>query len=481
MMRNKMKKRRTKFALNLLSAVAIAALVPHAAKAEGFGFSTDEIGQYLLIGLGPVNDGQDETGTNVPGIGQAVNVNNYELGANKAPTPSPFGTANGSSLLGNVPDIPEGSATYSGTSVSTGTGVIGTSNLNAQEVGTGIGGDGNIAITHSDGVLNLQDVGVYADPSVGIRCTASVANCNETATSSNSAFYDGDVVSAALADNFPNTFTRTGITPGTNNTEGTGQDVPTSGPNSPPASTLIAPPGNGGTNAGVTGNFNFTPLLDELFGAAGAWATISGYNSGNLMEPDGRFLTLNVSGSGTGNVAGGGAGIINSNLEINLESGLNIIDFDTGGGVDLLLSNTTLVIDGPEDAFAIFRLPDDANFNITNSNILAGDRLGLNNIVFYTDKMDSNQHFNFSNTILNGISFWSLGRSGGEINIDNAQGCVQLVADKITLNDVRFDYCGPGVGTPPEMPEPTSLTMTATGLIGLFKLYRRKKRASQTA
>ncbi len=111
--------------------------------------------------------------------------------------------------------------------------------------------------------------------------------------------------------------------------------------------------------------------------------------------------------------------------------------------------------DGPAGAQAIFVVPDDANFLISNGNILVGDGgIDLDSVVIFSDKHDTNAHFSFDNTVINGVAFWSIGASGpattgGEIAINNGQGCTQLIADKITLNDVRFGRCGPGFGPPP--------------------------------
>ena len=119
--------------------------------------------------------------------------------------------------------------------------------LNARTVETGVTGDANIAVTNSDGVFNLQDVGVYADS--GIRCGRGVAACDDG--TQNSFLNDPNL--------FPNTFVSTGFTnPGVNkNTGGTGTLV---NPNDADQSTRIDDP----VFTGVTGNFNFTPLLDEL-------------------------------------------------------------------------------------------------------------------------------------------------------------------------------------------------------------------------
>jgi len=354
-------------------------------------FSTDEIGKYLIVASGAVNG----DGMMVVGIGQAENTNNFELGANKAPVPSTsdFLTGNGGGggpgLAGNVRALP----------------------ANAATVMFGTFFDGNIAITSPDGVFNLQDVGVFADPDIGIQTKQPESSAD--VGSSNSFFND--------PNEYPNTFD--GVT-------GTKIDANGSpGPTVAVEATRIDQP-NG---AGVTGGVDFTSLLDELFGPIGAKMTIP------TLAPT---ATLDVS-SGIGNGPSPGE-IKDTDHTINLIPGLNVIDVVTGGGIDFKLNNANLVIQGGENSAAIFRLPDDANFIITQGNILIGNGgIGLNNVVFFTDKMDNNSHYNFDNTIINGVAFWSLAMTGGEININDSQGCTQLIADKVNLNDVRFNRCTP--------------------------------------
>ena len=372
-------------------------LVPFVASATPI--STTELSQYLLVGMGPVNDAQATIGTGTqPGVGQAVNVNNYELGANKAPVPSTsdfLDSGGGPGLAGNVAALPG----------------------NAQEVGTGITGDGNVAITHLDGVFNLQDVGVYADR--GIQCARSMVGCD--AGTQNSFFND--------PMQFPNTY---------NPLTQSGVQI---NPGHADQSTRIDRP----LQAGVTGNVDFSALNAEIAAAKSEIPLLAKTGDLNLSGTDGK---------------------ISSDRTYTVGAGLSVVDIFTGGS-DFLLENANLVIQGTAESFVIFRLETGvANFIISNGNVLAGDGgIGLNNIVFVSNSEDNDTHFNFDNTILNGVAFWSLGMHGGEININNSQGCTQLVADKITLNDVRFARCGFG-SQAPEPAAPLLGLLTGVALLG---------------
>ncbi len=333
-------------------------------------FFTDEIRDWLLIGNGPLN------------VAQAVNTNNFEFGANKAPVPS--NSDCGPTLLGAVPNLPP----------------------NIIPVFSGISGDGNVAIIMSmpDGVYNLQDVGVFADKGIKTAGPLGVTGDGGTDAGTSESYFNDP--------QYPNTFD--GIA---DCTFFAGDPLK-----------LI----DDDVFTGVMGSVDFTALKAELYGPAGARAVIP------ILIPDD---ILDVSSGIPGSAS---QGVIQStDVTINLGPGLNVIDVDTGGGVDFLLDNSNLIIDGPANSFAIIRIPSDANFIISNGNVLVGDGgIGLNNVIFYSENAENNVHFNFDNTILNGVAFWTL-EPEGEININNAQGCTQLIADKITLNDVRFTRCAP--------------------------------------
>ena len=204
------------------------------------------------------------------------------------------------------------------------------------------------------------------------------------------------------------------------------------------------------TSNGLNGNVDLSAVSAELFSAR---ATIPAFVADNS-------ILLDFSSDG----------IWDTQLTINLLPGITVIDFITGGN-DLLLVNENLLIDGPNDAFAIFRIPDEANFNVSQSNIVVGDSgIGLHNVLFYTDKPDNNQHVNVNDAIINGIAFWDLSMGGGEITFNNVQGCTQAVADKINLNDVRLNNCAFA-----PIPEPRTALLFAIGLstVGLQLRGRR--------
>ena len=233
-----------------------------------------------------------------------------------------------------------------------------------------------------------------------------------------------------------------------------------------------------GPGIGVVGDVDFTELNNELAAVKSEIASLG---------PVTQIIDL-----GGGSLQPGENGVVSgacddpNNCSIyttTLESGLNVIDVTADGDINVNFVNW--VIDGPSDAFAIFRIPDGKNFKVSQSNILAGSGLGsLNQLVFASLNTTNGEHFNVNNAIVNGVAFWSLfghkeglpEMSVGEINWNNVQGCTQAIAGKINLNDVRLNQCGPGV-----IPVPAALPLLITGLasfVGFGFASRRKRKAA---
>lgn len=189
---------------------------------------------------------------------------------------------------------------------------------------------------------------------------------------------------------------------------------------------------------GLVAGVDFSLLLGELSTAASLIPT--------LLQTS----VLDVSGSG--------GEIQNTTHTVSLNAGLNVIDIVTGGG-DFKLTNSNLVFDGPSGAIAIVRVPDVANFLVSQSAILVGNGgIGLNNVLIYSDRDDNATHFSFNSMLVNGVAFWDLSSYSdpSEIVGNNVQGCTQLVGNKVNAGqNVRLTRCSfSGVSVPEPSPSP---------------------------
>jgi hypothetical protein len=195
---------------------------------------------------------------------------------------------------------------------------------------------------------------------------------------------------------------------------------------------------------GLTGNVPFAGVLADLAASRSQIAALPGDDV--LLFPGGDW----------------------NQARVDLGPGLTVFDLDTGGN-DLLVQNETVVIDGPPGATAIFRVPDDANFLVSQSAIVIGDGgIAPGSVLFHSDRPDDDTHFSFSSAVVNGVAFWDLGDSGGETAFSNVQGCTQVIGDKLNLSDVRLTRCSFAV------PEPGAVALGAAAVGALAGLARRR-------
>lgn len=156
---------------------------------------------------------------------------------------------------------------------------------------------------------------------------------------------------------------------------------------------------------------------------------------------------------------------VDSNTTITLASGLNVIIIDSGSD-DMKINNAGLVIDGPADSSVIFVLDDQENdFLFSNASISIGESgIGNDSVLFAMLDGGNGSNFDFSKVIVNGAAFWDLSEDGGQINMDNVQGCGQWVGDHLNFNDVQLARCSVGGA----VPEPCMLTLATVGFLCLL-------------
>ncbi len=468
-------RRKTSYAiwrLSVITAVGLICFGPGClAHADGIlPFDTIEINKYLLIGT-----------TDDP-TADAVDVDNGELGSHKAGAPfdptftTPDGTFPGQLII-NVPDIP----------------------LGALPVFGGINHSGNIAVTHSQGNFNFNDVAVYAD--TGVQAADSAGNADHSNSGSNYYYYDTTFTDDPNdpddgSGGFTNTLDSFGLAnPGVNNnTFATGksvkaQDVP---------ATYNLVDGNG-----LTGEVNFEALKADLGVARTAIAKFDkdddNYNEdgngnpinfatidltksssiiGKSMHPNDKGF--DVSGDITATADSEDAG---GSFTVTLQNtGLTVIDFDLKEGASKLeVSNYNFVIDGPEGSFAVLRVPNGVEFATTQANVLAGTGgIGYHGIIIATLNTETNNRFTFSQSILNGVAFWSLPVDNGKIDHSNTQGCAQFISGIVDMDNVRYVHCTAG----PIIPAPSTVVgLASMGMVAAvaWLLRRRRSAASRVA
>lgn len=165
---------------------------------------------------------------------------------------------------------------------------------------------------------------------------------------------------------------------------------------------------------------------------------------------------------------------VDENTTITLGAGLNVIKIGTGGN-DAKINNAGLVINGEEGSSVIFLLKDqEQNFLFTNASITYGTGgIGSDAIIFAMLNGGNDSNFDFSKVIVNGVKFWDLSEDGGQINMDNVQGCGQWVGDHLNFNDVQLARCAPPSPPINVIPEPGASTLLAAGFLAIVGAVRR--------
>ena len=296
----------------------------------------------------------------------------------------------------------------------------------AAPVFQGIDYSGNVALTSGSGTFAMGDIQVFADLGVQAANTSPVQ-------------------SVSNADYFPNlqTTANDGATAG-NEANGDLDDP------SAPGTT------DGGThnNDGLEGDVDLSQLLTDL----GLWRTfIQNLDEGTdpLCEITSDIISQNAKdGSGP--------------LEVNYDScdkngdGIAVIDINRSGN-DFKVDTSDWIIDGSGNVLFIFRIRGNANMLMPNAAILLGDggigggsmstpvsKIGAIFVKahpFEEGTSSSDQVFNGSNVILNGIALWDLVEVGTgqasdtELIINNGQGCAQFISTKVNFQDVRWNRC----------------------------------------
>lgn len=192
---------------------------------------------------------------------------------------------------------------------------------------------------------------------------------------------------------------------------------------------------------------------------------------------------------------------IKGNYTFYLSEGLNVIDLGISGSDfqidgDGFGNETITIAKAPGvtgDVTAIFRVVNGKSFKVSQA-IIDNATGETGNVMFYSGSSAPSptvQAFNLSNmrtyagntiptpgdvTGIKSVSFWALGEHA-EININNAIGCTQLVADKINLNDVDLQLCAfdPDMGEGTPIPLPAAV-WSGVALLGVVAVRGRLSR-----
>ncbi len=255
---------------------------------------------------------------------------------------------------------------------------------------------------------------------------------------------------------------------------------------------------------GIQAAFNeaFSPSYADFTGELDLTDTNYDYNLGNHGNANEGFIS-NWSGTTNGDF------ILSERLTSGalVSGGLNVINIKTGGG-KFKIKNSNFIVDGDNGSRFMFFLNGGSGgggipMQVQNSRILAGNDMGLNNILFAVKTTSVSNSFNLTRSEINGAAFWDLSRALGEvsdnpdwngdaytasvpfypdsgdlgtISVSKTRGCAQFVGTQMDFTDVSLDRCAfskmeyntGGVSVP--VPAPPALMM-----VGLVTLALRRR------
>lgn len=382
--------------------------------------SATEINKYLIVGM------------KKSGNGDAVNVQNTELGADRqflsdgssVPNSQGQGGPNTKDVFQERWGLGGGSATSPPPP--------------AAAVFQGIDWTGNVAVTSDTGKFSMSDIDLFAD--LGVHCANSNVSACKQSVSNTNYFPDQQTSSAGLVDN----------------------------------------------NVGIF-NFNSGPLLNELtdwrsFINSQVAESMITSNIENQNSKDGAgplFFDLNAKDTNNDGLAIIDIKIDNGNSDFLVNNSDWILQgteetlaiFRIQGESNFNLSNSSILLgDGGIGTDGTTNTPNRLGAIFVKSDTQAE---GANS---------SDQVFNFNNVILNGIGLWDLvtiGEGGTtELTINDGQGCAQFISSAVTFNDVRWNRCAGLAST--QVPEPSSLVLMGVALAG-FAFSRKARRANDFA
>ena len=166
--------------------------------------------------------------------------------------------------------------------------------------------------------------------------------------------------------------------------------------------------GDTGTGAGIVGNYDHDPLIDEL-GRRG-WTSTATPRSSRSPTTESDFGDLDEIHHQTF-----------EDLDTKQWRRRPVIDINVDS--DFLLNNYDWILDGDGNTFAIFRVRGNTNMIMSNSSIGLGPsgvggpinpttggigQLGAIFVQYQEPKDNTDEVFNFDNVILNGVGFWDL-------------------------------------------------------------------------